>query len=77
MRRTCIGTSRRITIGPIAKSSTQIISLQCDVTSIFVYIIEEVAHAHVQNVPLEWFSSIPAIGVVPRLLSQICWLRVR
>ena len=35
---------------------------------IFVYIIEEVAHAHVQYAPLEWFSSTPGLGVVPQLL---------
>ena len=35
---------------------------------IFVYIIEEVAHAHVQYAPLKWFSSTPGLGVVPRLL---------
>ena len=41
---------------------------------IFVYIIEEFAHAHVNIIPLEWFSSTPGPGVVPRLLSEICWL---
>ena len=42
---------------------------------VFVYMIQEVAHAHVQNVSLEWFSSIPRLEVVLRLLSEICWLR--
>ena len=41
---------------------------------VFVYIIEEVAHAHAQNAPLEWLLSIPGLGVVPRPLSKICWL---
>ena len=46
---------------------------------VFVYIGEEVAHAHVQNTPLEWFSLTPGLGlrVVPRLLSEICWLHIR
>ena len=44
---------------------------------VFVYIIKEVAHTHVQNSPLEWFSSTPGLGVVTRLLSEICWLRIR
>ena len=44
---------------------------------IFVYIIEEVAHAHAQNAPLEWFLSTPGLGVVPGLLSRICWLHIR
>ena len=43
---------------------------------VFVYIVE-VAHSLAQNAPLEWFSSIPGQGVVPRLLSEICWLRIR
>ena len=30
---------------------------------LFVYIIEDVAHAHAQNAPLEWFSSTPGLGV--------------
>ena len=34
---------------------------------VLVYIIEEVAHAHAQNAPLEWFSSTPGLGVVPKL----------
>ena len=37
---------------------------------VFVYIIEEVAHANVHNAPLEWFSSAPGQGVAPRLLSE-------
>ena len=41
------------------------------------YIIEEVAHAHVQNAPLEWFLSTPGLGVMPRLLREICWLLVQ
>ena len=41
---------------------------------IFVYIIEEVAHAYAQNAPLEWFSSTPGLGVMTRLFSEICWL---
>ena len=36
----------------------------------FVNIIEEVAHAHVQNAPLEWFLSTTRLGVVPRPLSE-------
>ena len=43
---------------------------------IFVYIIEEVAHAHVQNAPFELLMSRTGLGVVPRLLSEICWLRI-
>ena len=43
---------------------------------IFVYIIEEVAHAHAQNAPLEWFSATPGLGVMPRLLSKNCWLLI-
>ena len=30
-----------------------------------------------QNAPLEWFSSTPGLGVMPRLLSEICWLCIR
>ena len=44
-------------------------------THAFVYFIEEVAYAHAQNAPLKWFLSIPWLGVVPRLLSEIFWLR--
>ena len=37
-----------------------------------MYIIEQVAHAHApNNVPLEWFSSTPGLGVMPRLLSEL------
>ena len=36
-------------------------------TLVFVYIIEEVAHAHAQNVPLEWFLSVPALSRVQAL----------
>ena len=43
---------------------------------IFDYIKQEVAHAHAQNAPLEWFSSTPGLGAVPRMLSQICWLHI-
>ena len=38
---------------------------------IYVYITEEVAHAHAKNAPLEWFSSTPRLGVV-----LIVWLRI-
>ena len=38
---------------------------------LFVYIIEEVSHTHKQNAPPALFSP-----VVPRLLSEICWLRI-
>ena len=38
---------------------------------IFVYIIEEVTHAHAQTAPHEWFLSIPGLEVMPRLLSEI------
>ena len=41
---------------------------------IFVYIIGEVAHAHAQNAPIEWFLSTSGLGVVPRLLSAVLWL---
>ena len=41
---------------------------------IYVYIIQEVPHAHAQNTTLERFSSRTGLGVVPRLLSEICWL---
>ena len=44
---------------------------------VFVYIIEEVAHTHVQNAPGKWLLSTPGQGVVLRLLSEICWLRIR
>ena len=44
---------------------------------VFVYIIEQVAYAHAQNVPLEWFLSTTGLGAVARLLSEICWLRIR
>ena len=44
---------------------------------IFVYIIEKVAHAHAQNALLEWFWSTSGLGVVSRLLGEICWLRIR
>ena len=44
---------------------------------VFVYNIEEVAHAHAQNEPFVWFSSTPGLGVVSSLLSEICWLRIR
>ena len=44
---------------------------------VFVYNIEEVAHAHAQSAPFEWFSSTPGLGVVSRLLSETCWLRIR
>ena len=40
---------------------------------VLVYIIEEV-DAHAQNAHLEWLSSIPRLGVVPRPLRKICWL---
>ena len=42
---------------------------------VFVSIIEEDAHTHVQNAPLEQFLSITGLQVVLRLLSKICWLR--
>ena len=41
---------------------------------VFVYFMEGVAHAHAQNAPLEWFLSIPGLGVEPRVLGEICWL---
>ena len=44
---------------------------------VFFDIIEEVAHANAQNAPLEWFSSASGQAVMPRLLSEICWLRIR
>ena len=43
---------------------------------VFVKIVEEVAHTHAPNAPLEWFSSTPGLGVMLRLLSEICWLRI-
>ena len=39
---------------------------------VFVYIIGEVAHAHAQNTALRGFSSTPGLGVMPRLLREIC-----
>ena len=37
----------------------------------FVFvIIEEVAHAHAQNAPLEWFLSTTGLRVVARLLIE-------
>ena len=83
--RTWIGRHTPITIGPIAKPLTRLILPQCDVTRrqtndvshVCFHNIEEVAHAHVQNAPLEWFSSTPGLGVVLRLQSEICWLRIQ
>ena len=43
---------------------------------IFVYVREEVVHAQVQNAPLDWLLSKTGLGVVSRLLSKICWLRI-
>ena len=79
MKRTWIGHQR-----PIVKPSTHLIS---SVTSLvnrrmraleFVYIVEKVAHAHAraQKASLEWFLSTPKRGVVPRLLSETCWLHI-
>ena len=84
MNRTWIGYRRPITIGPIVKPSTHLISPQCDITGrqrpmmaiVFVCIIEEVAPAHLQNTPCGWFLSTPGLGVVPRLLSKMCWFHV-
>ena len=45
-------------------------------TLVLVYIIEEAAHALAQNAPLQWLSSNTGLGVVHRLLSEICWLRI-
>ena len=42
-----------------------------------VYIIEEVTHAHAQNALLDWFTSSPGLGVAPRPLNEMCWLRIR
>ena len=63
----------------LAKSSLSVMSLgdRQIRALIFVYIIEDVAHAHVQNTPLERFLSILGLGVMSRLLSEICWLRVQ
>ena len=44
---------------------------------IFVYIMKEFAHTHAQDTPLEWFLSTPGQGVMPRLLSETCWLQHR
>ena len=60
MKKIWIGYHRPITIGPIVKPGTHLISPICDVTRrqanvralVFVYIIE-VAHAHAQKAPLE------------------------
>ena len=68
MNRTWIGRHRPTTKGLIVNPGTHLISPRCDVISrqrrmmtiVFVHIIEEVAHALVQNIPLEWFSSTPA-----------------
>ena len=38
---------------------------------VFVYIIEEADHTHVQNAPLERLLSIPWLVVMLRLLSEI------
>ena len=43
---------------------------------VFLNVIEVVAHALAQNVPLEWFTSTIGPGVAPRLLSEICWLSI-
>ena len=37
---------------------------------VFVYIIENVAHAHAQNAHIERFSSTPGLGVVPRHVER-------
>ena len=44
---------------------------------VFIYMIEEVAHAHAQNAPLEWFPSTPGLGIVLRLLNKVCWLCIQ
>ena len=36
-----------------------------------------VAHAHVQNAPLEWLTSKTNLRVMSRLLSENCWLHIR
>ena len=41
---------------------------------VFDYIVEKIAHANAQNAPLELFWSTPGLGVVQRLLSEVCWL---
>ena len=58
MNRTWIGSHRPITIGPIVKPSAHLILPQCASLEdrrmralVYLYIIEEVAHAHVQNAP--------------------------
>ena len=43
----------------------------------FIYIIDEVAYTHAQNIPLECVSSTSELGVVPRLFNKIYWLRIR
>ena len=36
---------------------------------IFVYIMEEVAHAHAQNAPLDWFLTTPVQDLLVAYLS--------
>ena len=81
MKRIWIGRHRLITIVPILKALRHLNASQCDITRrrmralIFVYIIN--IHAHAQNAPFDWLLSSPGLGVVPRLLSEICWLHIR
>ena len=77
MKVTWIGRHRPITIGPVIKPWTDLWRDRRMRDVVFVYIIEKVAHAYEHTAPIEWFSSTPGLGVVPRLLSEICWLRIQ
>ena len=80
MKKTWIGRHRPSTTGPIVKPLTNSLPpTRLSVTSlgnrgmralIFVY-------TYAQNLPLECLSSMPGLGVVPSLLSEICWLLIR
>ena len=79
MKRTWIGHHKPINIGLMVKPCMDTSSHPSETSLgdrrkralVFVYILVEGAHAHVQKVPLEWFLSTPGLGVVPRLMSKI------
>ena len=42
---------------------------------VYVYIMGEVVHAHAHNAQID--SSKTGLGVVSKLLSKSCWLRIQ
>ena len=74
--------TKQLPLAPL-QSPGHLILPQCDVTRrqikalVSVYIIAEVAYTYAQNAPFEWFASKPRLEVIPRLLSEICWLSIR